>query len=87
MANVDWLKELRSAGVKRAVFSEQNPNGEAKLLEVEFFPRTLLDVSAFADGADPMEAPTEPPPPPSAEEPQMKVAPAMSRVLRQGSVS
>jgi hypothetical protein len=61
MADVKWLKDLREAGVKRAVFSEQNPAGEAKLLEVEFFPRGLLDVSDLVPG-DPSELATEPPP-------------------------
>lgn len=81
---VDFLKQLRAAGVKAATFG---PGGE--VTSAEFFPRSLLDVSGFAadDETDPMEAATEPPPAPGAAERDMAVAPAFQRVLGRRSVS
>jgi hypothetical protein len=82
MAN-EWLKELRDIGVKRAVFSEQNANGEAKLLEVEFFEPT--------PGFPRLDFDTLVPPAPAVDEPEApratKPAPALARLLKNGSVS
>jgi hypothetical protein len=82
---LNFLKQLRAAGVKSATFG---PSGD--VTSAEFFPRSLLDASDFAAGgdeSDPLEAPTEPPPPPGADERAMAVAPAFQRVLGQRSVS
>lgn len=87
MANVDWLKELRDIGVRRAVFSEQNPNGEAKLLEVEFFPTPTgfaqVDLDAMLTNP---EGETERPPADEDAAPN-SMPPAMQRILNRGSVS
>lgn len=81
---LDFLKQLRGAGVKAATFG---PNGD--LTSAEFFPRSLLDVSDFAAGdeSDPTEDATEPPPAPSAEERPMAIAPAFRSILSKRSVS
>lgn len=76
------LAELRAIGVKAATFAE-----DGRVTSVEFFPRGLLDVSAFADG-EPVEAPTERPPADAeANGDQVKIPPAMARVLGRKSVS
>lgn len=78
----ELLLELRSHGVKRAVFDT-----DADLTEVEFFPRTLLDLPGLDAPVDPMESPTDRPPPSGPEDGQPNLPPAMQRVLQRKSVS
>jgi hypothetical protein len=81
MADLELLKQLRAAGVKTASFHQGD------VVSVEFFPRSLLDVTEFADPADPMNAATDRPPPPEPEDGPPNIPPAMARILSRGSVS
>lgn len=82
MADLELLKQLRAAGVKTATL---NAHGDVTV--VEFFPRSLLDVTEFVNSDDPNEAATDRPPPPDAEDGPPNVAPAFARILSRGSVS
>lgn len=81
MVDLEMLKKLRAAGVKRAGFTA---NGE--ILDVTFFPTIPpIDTDSLFP---PSERATEPPPAPGEETPvPVQVAPAMARILRRGSVS
>jgi hypothetical protein len=86
MVSDEQLKSWRALGVKTIkVVGPTFP--EPGLIEVEFFPRSLLDVTEFDDTSDPKEAATEPPPAPDDETAVVKVPAAMARVLTRGSVS
>lgn len=78
MVSDEQLKAWRALGLK----SVTTADGEV----FEFFPRGLLDVSTFADG-EPVEAPTDRPPPAAPEDGQPNLPPAMQRVLSRKSVS
>lgn len=78
---LDELKTLRAAGVKRIMFHGGNPT------DVEFFPLSLLDrVDGLTDNETPderSERDTESPPADAG----LQVPAAMARVLMKGSVS
>lgn len=78
----EWLKSVRALGVKKAAY---HPDG--KLAEVEFFPRSLIDLPGLDEAVDPMESPTDRPPPAAPEDGQPNLPPAMQRVLSRKSVS
>jgi hypothetical protein len=77
------LAELRAIGIKAATF-----DNDGRVTSVEFFPRSLLDVSELLPEGS--EGATERPPPMGAPEedgPPLKVPPAFANILRKRSVS
>jgi hypothetical protein len=89
MADLELLKQLRAAGVKAVDFHYDGQSKTTNIIAVEFFPRSLLDVTEFTagEGADPMEAATERPPPAGDKDSPPNIPPAMARILSRGSVS
>lgn len=94
MADLELLKKLREAGVKSATFESVMVPGsgegvafEQRVVTVEFFPRSLLDLPGLDAPVDPMESPTDRPPPSAPEDGQPNLPPAMQRVLSRKSVS
>jgi len=81
VADIDeeQLKRLRALGVKQI---DLRKDGSCF---VEFFERGLLDVDALIPGADTESMPTDRPPP--AEGGPPNVPPAITRILKRGSVS
>jgi hypothetical protein len=80
------LEELRKLGVKSVGFDCFE--GGLRINSVEFFPRSLLDVSELLPEGS--EGATERPPPMGAPEedgPPLKVPPAFANILRKRSVS
>lgn len=87
MVDEEELKRLRALGVKSIQYCYPN---DAKVREpfiVEFFPRSLLDLQGLDEVVDPMDSPTDRPPPAAPEDGQPNVPPAMQRVLNRKSVS
>ncbi len=82
MADLKHLEALRALGVKRALMRE-----DGNVVEVEFFepatpsPFAALDMDTLVPPPPDAAADTEPPPAPR------RAAPALARVLKNGSVS
>lgn len=87
MADLELLKKLREAGVKAVDFHYDSHAKTTNIIAVEFFPRGLLDLPGLDAPVDPMESPTDRPPPSAPEDGQPNLPPAMQRVLSRKSVS
>lgn len=79
MVDLEMLKQMRAAGVKSATFDGND------VTHVDFFPRSILDVSGL-DAAEGNEGETERPPAPAEDAPP-NMPPAFARILGKQSVS